>query len=104
MQRLKDCEDTRWPKRLEGKIDGTNDSKSLSEMNLLRAASRKKCCTYLYLPEECIKRRKRTVRTGPVSFDLSSWVFTDGFGRGVRRNSFIRPSAYYGRFDALSFC
>ena len=39
------------------------------------------------------KRRKRTVRTGPVPFDLLSWVLTYGFGRGItkiRRNSYAR--------------
>ena len=39
------------------------------------------------------KRRKRTVRMGPVPFDLLPWAFTYVFGRGVpkiRRKSYAR--------------
>jgi hypothetical protein len=35
MQRRKDCEHIRWLKWPKGLVDGTNDRKSLSEMNFI---------------------------------------------------------------------
>jgi hypothetical protein len=46
MQRLKDCEYICWSKRPKGLFDGTNVKISLSELNLIRAALSKQCCTY----------------------------------------------------------